>query len=114
MNGKCNNKRTLFNLFEIFNCNGCAKKLTDETILIGSCTINIYYLNRNCLDFVYNDNDVSQNLYLKVFLRDMIENPKNIFIWLTINTIEEKKIINNDNFLFDLVSFEENIHIIVM
>ncbi|HHX79470.1 MAG TPA: hypothetical protein GX692_00170 [Acholeplasmataceae bacterium] len=44
----CKQKRTFFNLFQIYDCKTCPYQKTDEFFLIGNTNISIYYLFGDC------------------------------------------------------------------
>ena len=44
----CKQRRTFFNLFQIYDCKNCPYQKTDEFFLIGNTNISIYYLLRDC------------------------------------------------------------------
>lgn len=69
-------KRTFFNLLEIFSCESCNSYLEYEYIYIGNEIINIYKLNKECI------NDDKKFQFLKLFLKEMIINDKDMFIFL--------------------------------
>lgn len=125
----CKKKRTLFNLFEVTSCEGCGKYLYDEQYKIGDNSVNIYYLGRKCIDNKYNEKYIANNILLKKFIIECIKLNNNsketngiknnkyktidsdfIIIWLD---IKQKWITKNDDFLYDLLEFDKDIHILV-
>ena len=38
-------RRTFNNLFEVFSCNGCEEKYTDETFYVDGVFVTVFYLN---------------------------------------------------------------------
>ena len=122
---KCKEKRSLFDLFKVFTCNECEYFFPDEEIPVGGNIVNIYYLNHNCLREELDDFYIANNKSLKIFLKDIIYdtykinnlesinsylNQKSIYIWLT---REENENLKNMKMIYDLLSFENDLHILV-
>lgn len=122
---KCKEKRNLFDLFKVFTCNECEYFFSDEEIPVGGNIVNIYYLNHNCLREELDDFYIANNKSLKIFLKDIIYdtykinnlesinsdlNQKSIYIWLT---REENENLKDMKMIYDLLSFENNLHILV-
>jgi len=107
---KCKEKRNLFDLLKVFTCEKCKYFFTDESYLIGGDNINIYYLDHNCLDEKLDDYYIANNMKLKIFIKDIIHNKNDIIIWLT---REENYLLKDMKIIYNLLSFENNIHILV-
>ena len=69
-------KRTFFNLLEIFSCDNCDSYIDYEYIYIGNDVINIYKLNKECI------NKDQKLKFIKLFLKEMIINDKDIYLIL--------------------------------
>ena len=77
---KCKIKRSIFNLFDVFTCDGCKYKKEDEFIFLGRNVIAIYHLFDNCLNLeIDKDLIVSKNEKIKLLLKDAINNQNDIF-----------------------------------
>lgn len=108
---KCKRKRTIFNLFEVYSCNGCNKHLIDKEYSIGDTKVNIYYLGRKCLDNKYNNKYITNNINLKKYLIECIKYSKDItIIWMDIS---QNFLLENDNFIYNLLEFDKDIHILI-
>ena len=70
---KCNHKRTIFDLFSVYTCEGCKHQRKDELIIIGNQLIAIYYLSDNCPHVETNDDYflIGSNK-LRLLLKDAI------------------------------------------
>lgn len=80
---KCNLKRSIFTLFEVFNCENCKYKQNDEFIYIGRNVIGIYYLFDDCLNLEMDKELlIGDSSKLKLLLRDAIINQEEIFLCL--------------------------------
>ena len=120
-NIKCKEKRSLFNLFKVYSCEQCKYNYEDETINIGGNIVNLYYLKHNCFFDILDDYYIANNKNLKVFLKDMIKISNNInqnyinhsndiVVWIR---REDFVRINEMKIIYDLLSFENNLHILV-
>lgn len=118
-NFKCKNKekRNLFNLFEIYDCCGCNKYRIDSSFQVCNNYVNIYYLDNNCFENEDIDELIAFNKKLKIILKDAIINKSNklnddfIFIWLLRK--EEYLVYKSYELIYDLLEFENNIHILI-
>lgn len=102
---QCKKLRTFFNLFEIFSCDKCKFLKRDEYYVIGELNFNIYYTNDLCVL-----NDKSKDLKkLKILLKDAIYcNNDNLIVWL-----DEFNFDKDENLVYDLLSFDLDVQIIV-
>lgn len=101
---QCKQIRTLFNLFEIFSCDKCKFLRRDEYYVIGELNLNIYYTNDLC---ILNKSD--ETIKLKILLKDAIFcNNDNLIVWL-----DEFDFDKDENLVYDLLSFDLNVQIIV-
>lgn len=122
---KCKEKRSLFDLFKVFTCSECEYYFSDEEIHIGGNVVNIYYLNHNCLREELDDFYIANNKSLKIFLKEIIYDiykinklesanndfsQKSLYIWLTRSENENLK---SMKMIYDLLSFENDLHILV-
>lgn len=111
---KCKEKRSLFDLFKVFTCNECTYNVKDEELTIGGNIVNIYYLDHNCLDDKLDDLYIANNKKLKIFLKDLIYCAYNkrddIIIWIN---REENKLLENMKIIYNLLTFENDLHILV-
>ena len=77
---KCEVKRNIFNLFNIFTCEACNYKKEDEFIYLGRNVIAIYHLFDGCLNLeIDKDLIVPENQKLKLLLKDAIKYQGDIF-----------------------------------
>lgn len=104
----CEEKRTLFNLLNIYDCHQCEKYRKEESYKIGEVSFNIYYIKKGCSKIIYQDIDLLFSKRLKLFLKDaIIYQNKIVVVWL------DEFDINKDTYiLYDLLSFEEDVHLI--
>ena len=80
-NMKCKKIRTLFNLFEVFDCKNCRHNLEDEHFLIGHYYVSIYHLFNQCEVLGINYDDLIYNSKkLKFLLKDAISYNDKIFL----------------------------------
>ncbi len=77
-------KRTIFNMFEIYNCVNCINDYIYEYIYIGNNIINIYKINNKCINYL------KQYKTKLLYLKENIINNQDIF--LIINHTEYYKI----------------------
>lgn len=106
----CKEKRTLFNLFDIYDCKKCKLLRKDEFYTIGEINFNIYHLNDLCIlnETLELDDFINSNK-MKLFLKDAIINQcNNIILWLDEFDIEK----DEDDF-YNLLAFQKDIQIIV-
>ena len=94
-NNKCNQTRTMFNLFQIYNCHNCDKFKEDEFIKIGNQIIAIYYIFNQC-EFLGINKDVLvyNSKKVKILLKESIINDKNIFLFFVDGFFEIDKYFN--------------------
>jgi len=86
----CKKKRTIFNLFEVLNCDSCTYHKLDEEFYIGNIKISIYYLEDYCEYFFKDIKDkdlfVINSKKIRTFLKDAIiskmKNENIIILWL--------------------------------
>ena len=102
---KCKRKRSINDLFEVYDCNLCKYNKKDEQFLIGSNYINIYYSNRDCL--LFSEFEKLNNIKEKLFLKDCIINENIIFLW-----INDFKISMNYEIIEYLLLFNLDVHIL--
>lgn len=103
----CKERRTIYNLFKIFDCQSCNSFIKDEEFVVGRRKVNIYYSINKCKldDFIDFKESIYFNKKIKMFLKDAILNQGNILVlWL------DEDIINND-IIELLLEFDLDIHI---
>ncbi len=101
---KCKENRTLDSLFHIFDCNNCKYNNKDECFIISNIFVNLYY-NSFC-NYIYNSEFIVKDLKEIIFLKDMIINKNNLFLWVFNYEI-------NDDLLIHLSCFNLNLHIFI-
>ena len=98
----------------MFTCNDCTYNVKDEEITIGGNIVNIYYLDHNCLYDKLDDLYIANNKKLKIFLKDLIYCTYNkrddIIIWIN---REENKLLEDMKIIYNLLTFENDLHILV-
>lgn len=94
------NNRTLFNLLDVFDCNGCEYKNNDYYFYVGKNIIWIYFINQCHLE----DVDIF-NMKILYILKLVIEK-NDIFFW--IGSYDEFEFI-----LGDVVSLNRDIIIVI-
>lgn len=106
----CQKKRTIFNLFEVYDCHDCKLLVKDEEYVVGEHTLYIYHLNDGCiLNIDYSKEDVITSKKLKIFLKDAIINQDDILVlWLDSFSPNYQ-----ENDFLNLISFDLDVHIIV-
>jgi|SRR5690554_3825354 len=79
---KCKQRRTIFDLFSVYTCQGCKYKREDELIVIGKQTVAIYYISDNC-PFAEKDNEyfLSASKKLRLLFKDAIINYEKIMLF---------------------------------
>jgi len=106
----CNKKksRSIFELFKFFTCQGCKSLQLDETFVIGTNAIYIYYIN-GCGAIDIDDDLVHINVKLKLLLRDFCYyQDNNIFLWIdNVDSIDQ-----HDIDLSLLFAFSKHVHIL--
>jgi hypothetical protein len=106
----CNKKRprTIFDIFRYYKCYDCKILKSDETFVIGTNAIYIYYIN-GCGAIDIDDDLVHINVKLKLLLRDFCYyQENNIFLWFdSIDSIDQYEL--DFSLLF---SFFNSLHII--
>ena len=108
---KCERKRDLFNIFEVFTCDDCEYYCKDEFIFMGETRINIYYLASRCKLIEYDDEYIAFSKKLKMFIKDCILNQYNILcIWLKRDELE----LINDRYIYALYELIDDIHICIL
>ena len=105
---KCLKKRTIFDLFDIYDCEGCKYNKQEEDIYVGNIKVSIYYAFGKCK--ILSDEEVDllvyDNLKLKMFLYECAQVDNIIPLWLDDFNIED------DYEILDyLLSFNLDIHI---
>lgn len=105
---KCFKRRNVFDLLEVYTCDDCPHYRKDEIKMIGEININKYYLGFECLHMKYTILEQSLNNKLKKILYEFsLNNEDYIIIWL-----DRTSIIEEDT-IFDLLSFQRDIHILL-
>lgn len=74
----CNKKekRSFYNLFKIFSCSNCNNEIKYEYIYIGNNTINLYFLNNECI------NNIKKQNMIRFFLIDSLRNDNDLYFVL--------------------------------
>lgn len=105
---KCLKKRTIFDLFDIYDCEGCKYNKQEEDIYVGNIKVSIYYAFGKCK--ILSDEEVDllvyDNLKLKMFLYECAQVDNIIPLWLDDFNLED-----NYEILDYLLSFNLDIHI---
>lgn len=106
---KCYKKRTIFDLFDIYDCEGCKYNKQEEDIFIGNIQISIYYAFGKCK--ILNDEEIDllvyDNIKIKKFLYECMQIDNIIPLWLDDFILEDSYEI-----LDCLLSFDLDIHIL--
>lgn len=89
---KCYNNRTLFNVFDYYDCSKCTRFLKDEELFIEERKVYLYHSYKGCIDYLQLNPRINYDLYIaknkriKLFLKDMVINQLNnkdcIYLWL--------------------------------
>lgn len=81
-------RRSLINLFKVFDCDNCKYLLEDEIIKIGYQIIQVYYLKQMCIfdnkDIFYKDSERIRIIFKEIIF-SVIKKEKNIFLWLEVD-----------------------------
>ncbi len=107
----CKEKRSIFNLFKVHNCNSCDYLRKDEEYYIGNTRVNIYYSNNGCkeINIINNEDLTYYNPKISLFLKDAIVNRNDIiFLWIDDIKEEEKM-----DLIEHLLGFDLDIHIMI-
>ncbi|MBQ6817413.1 MAG: hypothetical protein IJO27_03185 [Bacilli bacterium] len=103
----CQSRRTFFDLFKLYSCENCKLLVEEEYYNIGDINVNIYYIERCILN--KDNNEVIESKKLNLFLKDAIfHSYNNVIVWLEKFDYQE-----DEELLFDLLSFDLDIQIIV-
>lgn len=106
----CKERRSIFTLFKIFDCESCDFYYKDEEFIVGRRRVNLYYSENKCklINLIKEDEGFYFNPKVKLFLKDAILYQGNILV-LCINKNE----INND-IIEHLLEFDLDIHIMLV
>ncbi|HHZ18102.1 MAG TPA: hypothetical protein GX390_02320 [Acholeplasmataceae bacterium] len=79
---KCNKKRTVFDLFNVYTCDDCPRRREDELIVIGRQAIAVYYLGDDCPHLDKDDYALSASAKLRLLLKDAVAYDDQIMLFV--------------------------------
>ncbi|HHU55341.1 MAG TPA: hypothetical protein GXZ48_01430 [Acholeplasmataceae bacterium] len=104
-------KRNLFSLFTIYDCNRCIYFRKDETIIIGRHAIQIYSITPGCwLESINDEYFMFNKMLAKLLLEFSVNQENNLFLWFD----GFLNIDNHGEIFSSFLNIGYNIHIINM